>query len=523
MRTLVRALCIVWIGAAGLAFSVYAQSAPPTPPGISICDSPQYRGTAIYHKYCDPPPSQPQPSQRQQTEPSLSAEEIEKYSDLVTQLAPYGDDDWIASIRTAPQTPAELSRRLDEIARQLDDLMPPAWRSFHSTTWERDAYRRSIKQARLDIQLFSRSLESNAQGQESVARESEQLKRQADTLERDVNWAMATASRLSASTVETRKTVIEWLYVAAPADSRIVEEESWKHGHDVPVPALPPQASAAPTPHLRAAEAAQAGPAAAPNYPYANISLSGSNEERLATLAPLADNLEKWSTESAAARLEAARLKPTVASLAEQSTTLQRRLAGMQNLYEKTADRRDYLRSQVRAEAQRLRAANSRALVRAVENFTWKMYKEHYVTPDVLAFYEENKRWYKLSVPGRLDDDQVKRLFARGKASLDILGSRFTGLQHFNEVQKQTLDLLQDEMHFIAEAPRIVALATPGEIQAYGASLDAMRQNSSYNMMKEAGAGQFSISPDQLEHGWIPQQMFGIAKRLGLVKSSSDQ
>jgi hypothetical protein len=453
--------------------------------------------------------------------PDNSQQEIEQYSDLVAELSPYAGSSWIASIEVPPQTPAELSLRLNEIARRLNDLMPTAWRDFEYATTERDGLRRSIRDLRGKAEVLASAIESFEDAQKAAASESERLKQDGDRYERNVAAAMKIGSQLSAKTVETRKSVIEWLYVAAPEDSRIVELDSWKKGHDVSVPALPLQASFTHIWRQRAAAPYHSLPTAmaVPKYPYPPAALSGSSEDKLATLGPLADNLQKWNTEGAAANHETAKLTPTLASLAKQNATLESRLAEIQNLCDGTLDRRDYLRSRVIAGSQRLRAAQSRTVVRAVENFVWKTYKEHYVTPDVLAFYEENKRWYDFSAASHLDDAGVQKLVAQGKAALELLGSRTTGLQHFNEVQKQTLDLIQDEYHFLAEAPRIAALGTPQETQSYVSGLDAMVQKTSFDMMKESGAGRFSLSPDQLEHDWVPQQVLGIAKRLGLVKS----
>lgn len=185
-------------------------------------------------------------------------------------------------------------------------------------------------------------------------------------------------------------------------------------------------------------------------------------------------------------------------------------------------DRRDYYLRRVFAEGDRLRTARNTALVRAVENFVWKTYKEHYVDQEVQAFYEENKRWYNLFAASRLNDDEVAKLVAQGKAALDLVAAHATGIEHFMDVQKRTLDLVQDSNRFLAEAAEIAAHGTPQEMQSFAQSVDTMMRNTSYDIMKEAGAGRFSISPDQLEHSWVPQQMLGIAKRLGLVRSSDE-
>src|SRR5258708_5291411 len=50
MRTLVAAACLVSVAFVGYPSSTTAQ--PPTPPGKTICELPEYRGTAIYNKYC---------------------------------------------------------------------------------------------------------------------------------------------------------------------------------------------------------------------------------------------------------------------------------------------------------------------------------------------------------------------------------------------------------------------------------------------------------------------------------------
>jgi len=67
IRSLILAVCLVWIALVGCSPSVFAQI--PTPQGITICDEPSMRGTAIYNHYCTAPatpaaPAGPTPQQQ---------------------------------------------------------------------------------------------------------------------------------------------------------------------------------------------------------------------------------------------------------------------------------------------------------------------------------------------------------------------------------------------------------------------------------------------------------------------------
>ena len=510
MRTIIMAVGLILVFLVGYPSSSSAQS---TPPSRSICDIPQYRGTDIYNKYCT---AYARPSNSGAATPS--ALELEEYSNLLNQLEETRH--WTAHAQRVPQTTAELSRRIDELTSQLNQLLPEVWEYWSSANWDCDYYGRNIKKLHMENDAYSQSVESNQHWQASTAEESERFERQAHRLEQRVALAVDTASLLSERTNKTREGIIEWLYVVAPADSRFIERDSWERVHGVRVPPLPPQPSFERKYHPRAVVARTYTAVAVPHYPYPPISLAGSNQEKLLALSPSADRLQKWNHEGIVARNEAVRLKPIYGSLLERQSSLYRRIQNSLDLCDRNEDLRDFWRSRARVEAQRLRAANSAVVVRAVEDFVWKTYKERYVTPQVVEFYDENKRWYNLMAPSRLDDDTVAKLIARGKAALDLVGAHVAGLHRFNNVQREVLDLLGDEKHFIARAPQILALGTPQEIQSYLGSVDAMVQDHSYRLVRESGGGPFSISPDQLQNGWVPQQLLHIAKRLGVVKSS---
>jgi hypothetical protein len=103
MRTLAKAASLVWIAFVGYPSS---SSAQPTPSATSICDLPQYRGTATYNKYCVPSASPP--SHTQETAPAPPPGQAEAHDLNQKGIDAYNSGDYDSAAKYFQEALARL-------------------------------------------------------------------------------------------------------------------------------------------------------------------------------------------------------------------------------------------------------------------------------------------------------------------------------------------------------------------------------------------------------------------------------
>lgn len=458
---------------------------------------------SFYPARCDFP-SQP-PVLTYPTEDREFTRQKNEHRDLVQRLRSMP-----VRLTGRPSSTDELGSQLDEIGAILSGRIDFAWSAW---VWNRerlDVHNAALRDLPREMQFHRRSIKRYDGERAELEAEARAMDQRSTRLERDVAIARRLASDYSTETVELRRSVVELMYVASPADSTVVAKEAWRNAGHIPQAALPPLPTAATYPTAGLAPGA-ALPRAIERYPQTLPAVEGTVDARLEAVRQRIVILEKIEAESAGTAREASGIEAEAKRLMREAEALAEQYGDSDRLRERARQARGLAENKVIASRLRLEGAVGGLVARAVENFVWATVKAQIVRPEVWRFIEENKAWYKLASATRITDDEVKRHIAQGKSVLDIGISNAKGYERFLRTQQRVLDLL-DQERLILEAPRLLAMAAHGEIAEFERDFSSRMQRAGLAIGEAAQGQKLTISMNDL-----PPPIRAIARKMNLV------
>lgn len=453
--------------------------------------------------YVPPPVQPPAPV----LPPDPFPQDARTYEDLVQRIG------LPAEFQAAPASGAALSGRLDRIGGIMGQQIDATYGSLSGSVAERDSYRWTIANLPAQIDRLQQSIARLRAEQASAEGRAERRRDELARTDRRANALAQMASDYSSDTVETRKSIIDWLYVTIPADVRLVERDSWQRAQDIPAPAIRISQDPAAAPPLQAAAPAIAAQAV-PHYTGTLPAVTGTNAQKLAAVAAMATVLEDLHARAGAAAQEARALRGQAEALIKDKGVREGTLRAVDQAVS-AAD--TAVQSELSAARQRLDAGAGRLVARSAENFAWRMLKEHLVKAEVSEFLAQNRRWYELGHT-QLDDDAVRRLVSQAKMALDLAGSRAAGLDRLVGVEKKVLDALEDWQKFVLQVPQLMGSANASDLDAFRRDFDSRSQQAMLDIAEDAAGRPFAVSLAQVRDPGLPPQIVVLGRKLKLIR-----
>ncbi len=457
-------------------------AAQPTPPATSICDLPEYRGTAAYNHYCRSLDSAPAP--RTQAKPDPFPQDARDYASLVSRLAPvlphpaaieeeYGSDPTSA----------------DDLAERLQRLLGVAYETLYDLQAQ-------VSEANFEVAFARQTADDLRQSRSALAA----VERENKTLQSHERFFAKATQTVLAELDDQQDNALRWfLYVTPKGGRRYLGSFGDVRQSRLPLTPIPAIPSESAEPRRRAAKLHFSG---------ADVS-HYTNAEKISSIATYCDSIPA-----------AARELATVRRLNERDgiTRREEQLKLVEGGLKRSRATGQHLLEQ-------LRIAHENFVVVAVESYVWKIYVTHVSIAEARKFYDLNKHWYQLAGASWITDDEVKRALVRGEAGLDILASEAEGMQEFFAVERRTLDLMADVKRFLAEAPEIAAMGTPEETKAFVDEVDKKRDDFSIALAQSRAnaLGLSSSMAQALRNVRLPPSLGGIAKRLGLGEDAHER
>lgn len=422
---------------------------------------------------------------------------LPQFNDFVRWAAPYIPNGQSFLNAPSPSSFAELEQRLQTL---YDGLYRHEQNLRTRAQWARDDEAANERRWRQLDQEFTylrdhapnavaRAARNNAEANDFERRTAE-ANRTRDILNREAAYWSEAANR-------NRSSIVHWIHVAIPDRFLKVDRNVLMYAPvaagvgsvrtGASLQAAMPGAASASQP-VYAADSARENPVTSPAP-----SLQGDISSRIATASQIPPRLGALANDINASRSRMQTREKAIEYMNKRNPELRAEMARAMDADTRLARARGNLERALNE----LAGAKESYAYRVSEALLWELAKEKVVKPG-LRYAASEKMWF-----GNLDsltDTQVDALFARGEKAWNGWYV-WRGQENFFEVQDKALALIQQNKDFISEAARVLATASPGEIQAFADSVFGRLETNTNDIAKSALRDLTGFAPfDQISH-----------------------
>lgn len=245
--------------------------------------------------------------------------------------------------------------------------------------------------------------------------------------------------------------------------------------------------------------------------------VEGTITEKLVALEKLAHLYERAVEERSTWRREADSLEPA----AEERLRAHKERWTYTDVIANSRHKRQHDEREVQSYLYATRSLHDGIIARVAQDFLWRTFDKHVIEPQLRRFAVLNAGADAAMAIRNISDREIKELFEQGSGYLPTVTRYTRGMQEFLAVQKRTLDMWTNFEQFLAEAPRVAALATPQESESFVEQLQAAATREGIGLMRHRSLRYATITttypPSQLR-----RELRAVAYKLRLLRPDED-